>query len=56
MGTMKHLIKEHKGLKLERRNTFIDDVTLLSETSKTTAWGSIPSMRIDAYPARNASF
>lgn len=53
---MKHLIKEHKGLKLERRNIFTDDVTLVSETSKITAWGSIPSIVIGAYPARNASF
>lgn len=53
---MKHLIKEHKGLKLERKNIFTDDVMLLSETSKITARNSIPSMDIGAYPARNTSF
>lgn len=56
MVAINHLIKERKGLKLERLNIFTDIVTLLSETPEITAWDSVPSMGIGAYPARNASF
>lgn len=56
MVAINHLIKERKGLKLERLNIFTDIVTLLSETPEITAWDSVPRMGIVAYPARNASF